>query len=286
MVFRCVMLYARDLIRVLLFPLLEASGWISLARFLLTSTVCELCRHGVLRRLMSNCERRGRSRGSMLAPNLLPKAVPHDGPRLLPYLIVRLHRRVVEGLPPPERASQARPSGSAFRERGPYPGHPRPVASLQKRARLLAFRFFAPAPLIPRPVLPGSAQPAHPSSGAGVAPLAALLRRGSYGPFGSLPRDGHDPGAGHREGEGFAQRTVRRSGFLRAQCVEDGVGLRVQGGPGSGSRRGDHSLRSGGGGLRREAHSRGSHSLRPLRCLPGRQGLHGGRVGATLAGGI
>src|SRR5215210_3650997 len=174
---------------------------------------CELRLNGVLRRLMSKCERRGASRGSMLAPNLLPKAVPHDGPRLLPSLIVRLHRRVVEGLPPPERASQARPSGSAFRERGPYPGHPRPVASLQKRARLLAFRFFAPAPLLPRPVLPGSAQPAHPSSGAGVAPLAALLRRGSYGPFGSLPRDGHDPGAGHREGEGFAQRTVRRSGF-------------------------------------------------------------------------
>ena len=94
----------------------------------------------------------------MLAPNLLPKAVPHDGPRLLPYLIVGLHRRVVEGLPPSEGASQARPCGSAFRGRGPYPGHPRPVASLQKRARLLAFRFFAPAPLLPRPVLPGSAQ--------------------------------------------------------------------------------------------------------------------------------
>src|SRR5215218_10850071 len=105
-------------------------------------TFYELRLDGVLRRLMSNCERRGRSRGSMLVPNLLPKAVPHDGPRLLPYLIVRLHRRVVEGLPPPERASQARPSGSAFRERGPYPGHHRPVASLQKRARLLEIRFF------------------------------------------------------------------------------------------------------------------------------------------------
>jgi hypothetical protein len=38
MVFWYVMLYARDLIRALLFPLLEASGWISLARYLLTST--------------------------------------------------------------------------------------------------------------------------------------------------------------------------------------------------------------------------------------------------------
>src|SRR5215210_9360679 len=144
----------------------------------------EQCRCELLRRLMSNCERRGRSRGSMLAPNLLPKAGPHDGPRLLPYLIVRLHRRVVEGLPPPERASQARPSGSAFRERGPYPGHPRPVASLQKRARLLEIRLGAPASLLPEPLLPEPAQSAHPSLGAGVAPLAALPRRGSYGAFG------------------------------------------------------------------------------------------------------
>ena len=48
MVLRYVMIYARDLIRVFLFPLLEASGWISLARDLLTSTVCEVRTHGVL----------------------------------------------------------------------------------------------------------------------------------------------------------------------------------------------------------------------------------------------
>jgi hypothetical protein len=95
----------------------------------------------------------------MLAPNLLPKVVPHDGSRLLPRFIVRLHRRVVEGFPPPECSSQTRPSGPAFRERGPYPGHPRSVASLPQRARLLAFRFFSPAPLLPRPVLPEPAQP-------------------------------------------------------------------------------------------------------------------------------
>jgi hypothetical protein len=35
---------------------------------------------------------------------------------------------------------------------------------------------------------------------------AAGLRRGSYGAFGSLPRDGYDPPPGHREGEGFPQR--------------------------------------------------------------------------------
>src|SRR5215208_788837 len=222
----------------------------------------------------------------MLAPNLLPKAVPHDGPRLLPSLIVRLHRRVVEGLPPPECASQARPSGSAFRERGPYPGHPRPVAPLPQREGLLALRFFSPASLLPRPVLPEPAQPQGASPGARVVRTAAGLLRGSYGPFGSLPRDGYDPRPCHSEGEGFPQRAVLRSGFLRAQRVEDGVGLRLQGGPGGGSRRGDHGLRSGGGVLRRAAHSRGPHSLRPLRCLSGRQGLHGYRVGATLAGAI
>src|SRR5215212_2791519 len=166
----------------------------------------------------------------MLAPNLLPKAVPHDGPRLLLGLIVCLNRRVVEGLPPPDRASQARPSGSAFRERGPYPGHPRPVAPLQKRGGLLALRFFAPASLLPRPVLPEPAQPQGASPGARVVRSAAGLLRGSYGPFGSLPRDGYDPRPGHRESEGFSQGAVRRSGFLRAQRVEDGVGLRVQGG--------------------------------------------------------
>ena len=42
----------------------------------------------------------------MLAPNLLPKVVPHSGSRLLPGLIVRLHLRVVEGQPPSEYASR------------------------------------------------------------------------------------------------------------------------------------------------------------------------------------
>ena len=36
----------------------------------------------------------------MLAPNLLPKAVPHSGSRLLLGLIVRPDRRLVEGRPP------------------------------------------------------------------------------------------------------------------------------------------------------------------------------------------
>src|SRR5215212_2172730 len=44
---------------------------------------------------MSNCGRRGRSRNSMLAPNLRPKVVSH-GPRLLPRLIVRIGGRLVD----------------------------------------------------------------------------------------------------------------------------------------------------------------------------------------------
>ena len=49
------------------------------------------------RRLMRNCGRSGRGRDLMLVPNLLPKAVPHNGPRLLPGFVVRPHRRLVEG---------------------------------------------------------------------------------------------------------------------------------------------------------------------------------------------
>ena len=179
----------------------------------------------------------------MLAPNLLPKVVPHDGSRLLLGLIVRARGRLVEGLPPLDRASQARSSRSAFRKRGPYPGHPRPVAPLSKRARLLALRFFAPAPLLPCPLLAEPAQPAHPSLGAGDAPLAAGLRRGSYGAFGGLPRDGHHPRPGHSEGEGFSQGAFRRSGFFRQERLQDRMGLRLQGGPGGGLARGDHRLR-------------------------------------------
>jgi hypothetical protein len=47
-----------------------------------------LLEDALLRRLMSNCGQRGRSRNSMLVPNLRPKVVPH-GSRLLPGLIVR-----------------------------------------------------------------------------------------------------------------------------------------------------------------------------------------------------
>src|SRR5215212_1494100 len=140
---------------------------------------CELRHDGVLRRLMRNCGRRGRSREFMLAPNLLPKAVPHDGSRLLPCFIVRPHRRLVEGKPPLGHTSP-RPSRPPERLGGPDAGHPRPVASLSQREGLLALRMGAPAPLLPYVVLPRPTQPARPGPGGRVAPLAAGLRRGAF----------------------------------------------------------------------------------------------------------
>jgi hypothetical protein len=151
----------------------------------------------------------------MLAPNLLPKVVLHDGSRLLLGLIGTCSWTIGgRSISPLDRASQAWPSRPPFRERHPYPGHPRPVvASLPQREGLLALRFFAPASLLPYPLFAKPAQPAHPSPQAGVAPLAAGLRRGSYGAFGRLRRDGHDPRPCHREGEGFS-----RMGLLAGQA--------------------------------------------------------------------
>jgi hypothetical protein len=81
----------------------------------------------------------------MLALNLLPKAVPHDGSRLLLGLIVRARGRLVEGRPSLDCASQARPSCPPFRERGPHSGHLRPVAPLPQREGLLALCVGPPA---------------------------------------------------------------------------------------------------------------------------------------------
>src|SRR5215203_2654736 len=205
------------------------------------------------------------------------------GSGLLLGLIVRPRGRLVEAQPR-FAAAENRSSCPAQRSGGPHPGHPRPVASLLQRARLLALRFFASAPLLPEPLFAEPAQPAHPSPGARVAPLAAGLRRGSYGAFGRLPRDGHDAPPGHRKGEGFSQGALLRAGILRAQRLQDRVGLRLQGGTGGGPRGHHYSLRVGPGGLRREAYRGGPRGLRALRSLPGRQRLHGARVGAALDG--
>src|SRR5919112_4350491 len=68
----------------------------------------------------------------------------------------------------------------------------------------------------------------HPSPAALVARVAAGLRRGSCPAFGTLPCDGHHPGASDSEGEGFPQGAVLGASFLREERLqEDRVGLRV-----------------------------------------------------------
>ncbi len=203
----------------------------------------------------------------MLAPNLLPKAVARRGSRLLLGLIVRPHRRLVAGQPPLEHASPW-PYRPPERERGLDAGNPRPVASVAQRARLLALRPSAPARLFPEPVLSEPAQPAHPSPGARVARVAAGLRRGAIRAFGGLPRLGHHPDRGDREGKGLPQGPVRRPSELRAQRLQDRVGLRLQGGAGGGPRGRNHRFRAGCRGLGREAHRGRPHSQRPPRSLP------------------
>src|ERR687897_1304923 len=111
-----------------------------------------------LRRLMSNCVERGRSRNSMLIPNLRPKVVPH-GSRLLPRLIVRARRRLVARASSARCPQEARSPGVARRERGLDARHIRPVAPLPQREGLLVFRFLPPALLLPYPLLPKPVQP-------------------------------------------------------------------------------------------------------------------------------
>src|SRR5215216_6728167 len=118
-------------------PLLEAApiGWqlfvlesgksASIAFLLLLATYATRLLAQALRRLMSNCGKRGRSRNSMLALNLRPKVVPH-GPRLLLGLIVRISGRLVAGRP----RSGPEPPGSSGPAHGPgghHPGDPGPI---------------------------------------------------------------------------------------------------------------------------------------------------------------
>src|SRR5215210_7013956 len=176
---------------------------------------------------MSNCGERGRSRNSMLVPNLRPKVVPH-GSRLLPGLIVRTRGRLVAGAPSLLRAQEeTRPSGLALRSRGYHPGHPRPVAPLPQRARLLALRSRTPACLLPEPVHPEPVQPQGAGPGARVARSAAGFCRGDLRAFGRLPRYGHDPGASRGPSEGFSQGALLRTGEFRKERLQDRVGLRV-----------------------------------------------------------
>src|SRR5215210_8063511 len=174
---------------------------------------------------------------------------------------------------------------SAIRRSSPWLS-PRPVASVSQREGLLALRLGASAPLLPEPLFAEPAQSAHPSPGARDARSAACLRPRARLSFGRLSRDGYDPRSGHREGEGFSQGALLWAGFLREERLQDRVGLRLQGCFGGRPGGDNHRFRSGPCGLRREAHRGSSRSLRPLRSLPGRQRLHGTRVGAALDGAI
>src|SRR5215207_1282005 len=184
----------------------------------------------LLRRVMCNSDQLRRSPDRMLMHQTLSKGWCRNGSGLLLGLIVRPRGRLVEEARPLFGAIENRSTGSAQRSGGHHPSHPRPVASLSQRARLLALRSLAPALLLPYSLHPGPAQSAHPSPGARVAPLAASLRRGALGAFGGLPRPGHYPHPGYREGEGFSQGALLWAGELRAQRLQDRVGLRFQGG--------------------------------------------------------
>src|SRR5215211_883208 len=232
---------------------------------------------------MSNFGRRRRSRNPMLVPNLPSKVVPY-GPRLLPGLIVRPDRRLVE-ICPPLQPAETRSAAVALSERGPYPGDPRPMASFPQREGFLALCLLSSASLLPHPLLPEPAQPAHPCPGARIACLAAGPCPRALRTFCRLPRDGHNPRSGRRASEGVPQGTFRRAGELREMSLQDRVGLRVQSCVGGRPRRGGHGFRLGPSQLRRAAHRGSPHSLRPPRRLPGRQGLLLAGVGASLAGG-
>src|SRR5215207_9673997 len=117
--------------------------------------------------------------------------VPHSGSGLLLSLIVRACGGLVEARSR-FAATENRSACPAKRSGGPHPGHPRPVASVSQREGFLALRSGAPALLLPEPLFPEPAQSAHPSPGAGDAPLAACLLRRARLPFGRLSRDGHD----------------------------------------------------------------------------------------------
>jgi Transposase DDE domain len=85
----------------------------------------------------------------VLAPNLLPKAVPHVGSRLLLGLIVCPRGRLVESRPSLDCASQARPPRPPFRERGPHPGDPRPVARFRSERDFWRFAWAHLRPYFP-----------------------------------------------------------------------------------------------------------------------------------------
>src|SRR5215211_7178449 len=104
---------------------------------------------------MCNSEKRGRRPNLMLTPFLDQKAVLAYGPRLLPRLIVRPHRKLVEGHPRPRRR-EGRPPVAHQRPGDPHAGDPRPMAALPQREGLSQIRRGAFARVFP--TLPSQSQ--------------------------------------------------------------------------------------------------------------------------------
>src|SRR5215212_916277 len=234
---------------------------------------------------MRNCGRQGRSRNLMLVANLRPKVVLPHGSRLLPGLIVRPHRGLVEAQPH-LGAPENRSANLAKRSGGHHPGDTGSVAPLQKRTRLLQIRPGVPALLLSEPALSESAQPQGTGPGAQDSSFAVGSLPRTRRPFGRLPCARHDPHPGDREGEGFSQAALCRASYLRQERLQDRVGLRLQGSSRGGSGRCRYHFRDRCGVLRGATHRGGSHRRRPLRSVPGGQGLHELKVGKALVGGL
>src|SRR5215216_5144233 len=201
---------------------------------------CELRRDRVLRRLMCNSEKRGRRPNLMLTPFLDQKAVLAYGPRLLPRLIVRPHRKLVEGHPRPRRR-EGRPPIAHQRPGDPHTGDPRPMAALAQREGLSQIRRGAFARVFPHAPLPKPVQPQGEGFGGrgegALAPSCPNPRRGGH----RLPRPRYDPHPRGGEGQGMPEGAFRRTGHLREERLEEGAPRRPSGS--TASRSASRSLR-------------------------------------------
>ena len=97
-----------------------------------------------------------------------------------------------------------------------------------------------------------------------------------------LPRSGHYPDPGYRQGACLSQRSVRRIRHLRAQCLEDRVGLWLQGSLVGKPRRCHRGFWPGSGLLRRASDRRFFNIRRSPQSLPRRQGLYECGMGEAL----
>ena len=94
--------------------------------------------------------------------------------------------------------------------RGHHPGDPRPRPRFRSERDFWRFASAHLRPYFPMLCSQGQLN-RRIRAGARDAGVAAVLRRGALGAFGTLPRDGHHPGAGDGEGEGFSQGALLRA---------------------------------------------------------------------------